>query len=102
MLGRLLFRQFSCFSKVYGTAKEAIEGLKDGALVMCGGFGICGIPMNLIGAVYEAGAKDLTIASNNCGVGGKEPGSDWGLSLLLRKHQVKRMISSYVGENLEF
>lgn len=102
MLGRLLSRQLNWFSKVCRTPKEAIEGLKDGALVMCGGFGLCGTPMNLIGAIYEAGIKDLTIASNNCGYGGKEEGSDWGPSLLLRNHQIKRMISSYVGENVEF
>ncbi len=58
--------------------------------------------MNLINAVKESGAKDLTIASNNCGVGDKDGKSDWGLAVLLRTKQIKRMISSYVGENVEF
>lgn len=65
---------------------------------MVGGFGLCGIPMNLIDAVRASGVKSLTVASNNCGIGGVD-GGDWGLSVLLRSKQIKRMISSYVGEN---
>lgn len=100
MLTRLLIRQWKYFSKICKTPQEAIEGLKDGSLVLVGGFGLCGTPMNIISAVAKAGIKNLTIASNNCGYGGKELGSDWGLSLLLRNKQIKRMISSYVGENV--
>lgn len=67
--------------------------------MLVGGFGICGVPMNLIHAVNLSGVKDLTIASNNCGVGDKDGKADWGLAVLLRNRQIKRMISSYVGEN---
>lgn len=70
--------------------------------MLVGGFGICGVPMNLIHAVKLSGVKNLTIASNNCGVGDKEGKADWGLAVLLRNRQIKRMISSYVGENYEF
>ncbi|MEM7506267.1 MAG: CoA transferase subunit A [Pseudomonadota bacterium] len=83
--------------KVYSTASEALEGLlTDGMLIAAGGFGLCGIPENLITAIRESGVKELTIASNNAGV------DDFGLGLLLETHQVKKMISSYVGENDEF
>jgi 3-oxoacid CoA-transferase subunit A len=64
-----------------------------------GGFGICGVPMNLINAIKESGVKDLTCVSNNCGFGDKEGKKDWGLAVLLKTRQIKRMISSYVGEN---
>ncbi|WP_424987748.1 CoA transferase subunit A [Microbulbifer sp. S227A] len=83
--------------KVYGSASEALEGvLHDGMLIAAGGFGLCGIPELLISAIRDAGTKDLTIASNNAGV------DDFGLGLLLQTRQVKKMISSYVGENAEF
>jgi 3-oxoacid CoA-transferase subunit A len=83
--------------KVYQTAAEALDGiLSDGMLIAAGGFGLCGIPENLIVAIRDAGVKDLTIASNNAGV------DDFGLGLLLNTRQVRKMISSYVGENDEF
>jgi 3-oxoacid CoA-transferase subunit A len=75
---------------------EAIRGLKDGATILIGGFGLCGIPENLIQAVRRKGLTNLTIASNNAGV------DDFGIGLLLEKKQVKKMISTYVGENKLF
>jgi 3-oxoacid CoA-transferase subunit A len=84
-------------SKVYNSAAEALEGLTfDGMTVMAGGFGLCGIPENLILALRESGVKDITAISNNAGV------DDFGLGLLLQTRQIKKMISSYVGENKEF
>jgi len=74
----------------------ALAGIRDGATVMVGGFGLVGIPENLILGVRETGVKDLTVISNNCGV------DDWGLGLLLENRQIKKMIASYVGENKEF
>jgi 3-oxoacid CoA-transferase subunit A len=83
--------------KVYGSAKEALDGLlQDGMLIAAGGFGLCGIPELLIDAIVDSGVKDLTIASNNCGVDG------FGLGKLLDTKQIKKMLSSYVGENAEF
>ena len=83
--------------KVYGSAQEALDGvLFDGMLVAAGGFGLCGIPELLLQAIKEAGTKDLTFASNNAGV------DDFGIGILLQTKQVKKMISSYVGENAEF
>ncbi|MEM7497366.1 MAG: CoA transferase subunit A [Pseudomonadota bacterium] len=80
--------------KVYADATAALEGaLFDGMLIAAGGFGLCGIPENLIAAIKAAGTRDLTIASNNAGI------DDFGLGLLLQDKQVKKMISSYVGEN---
>lgn len=76
--------------------EEAIAEIQDGATLMVGGFGLVGIPENLILALAEKGTKDLTVISNNCGV------DDWGLGLLLRNKQIKKMIASYVGENKEF
>lgn len=76
--------------------KEAVSGIKDGSILMVGGFGLCGIPENLILALVEKGVKNLSIISNNCGV------DDWGLGLLLKNRQIKKMIGSYVGENKEF
>lgn len=90
-----LLRRFA-FSKVVGSTKEALKDLKDGSKLLVGGFGISGIPMNLIHQVEESGVKNLTVVSNNAGIDG------WGLGVLLRTHQIKRMISSYVGENREF
>jgi len=84
-------------NKVYPDAAAALEGLlHDGMTMMAGGFGLCGIPENLIAAVHAAGTKDITIVSNNCGVDG------FGLGILLDAKQIKKMISSYVGENKEF
>ena len=83
--------------KVYGSAKEALDGvLSDGMLIASGGFGLCGIPELLLQAIKESGAKNLTFASNNAGV------DDFGIGILLQTRQVKKMISSYVGENAEF
>lgn len=76
--------------------QEAIAEMKDGAILMVGGFGLCGIPENLILAIAEKGVKNLTVISNNCGI------DDWGLGLLLQNKQIKKMIASYVGENKEF
>jgi 3-oxoacid CoA-transferase subunit A len=76
--------------------KEAVSIVNDGSTLMVGGFGLCGIPENLILALVEKGAKDLIVISNNCGV------DDWGLGLLLKNRQIKKMIGSYVGENKEF
>jgi 3-oxoacid CoA-transferase subunit A len=83
--------------KVKSTAVEALAGvLFDGMTIMAGGFGLCGIPENLIAAIREAGTKDLTVISNNCGVDG------FGLGILLENRQIKKMVSSYVGENKLF
>jgi 3-oxoacid CoA-transferase subunit A len=82
--------------KVVKNAVEAIEGIKDGMTIMFGGFGLCGIPENCINALFETDVKGLTCISNNAGI------DEWGLGLLLRKHQMKKMIASYVGENKEF
>jgi 3-oxoacid CoA-transferase subunit A len=83
--------------KVYGSATEALDGiLEDGMLIASGGFGLCGIPELLLAAIRDAGTKDLTFASNNAGV------DDFGIGILLQTKQVKKMISSYVGENAEF
>jgi len=84
-------------TKVYTSAAEALAGLvRDGMSVMAGGFGLCGIPEKLIDALRDSGAKSLTIVSNNAGI------DDFGLGLLLRTRQIRKMISSYVGENREF
>jgi len=83
--------------KIYPDAKSALDGvLFDGMTVMSGGFGLCGIPELLIGALRDAGVKGLTVISNNAGV------DDFGLGLLLNTRQIRKMISSYVGENKEF
>jgi len=83
--------------KIYGSAAEALDGvLSDGMLIAAGGFGLCGIPELLLEAIKENGAKNLTFASNNAGV------DDFGIGILLQTRQVKKMISSYVGENAEF
>lgn len=83
-------------SKVYKNADEAIHDIFDGATLMLGGFGLCGIPENSITALVKKGTKDLTCISNNAGV------DDFGIGLMLQTRQVKKMISSYVGENAEF
>ncbi|WP_127902043.1 CoA transferase subunit A [Solirhodobacter olei] len=83
--------------KVYPDAAAALQGvLSDGMTIAAGGFGLCGIPELLIAAIRDAGTKDLTVASNNAGV------DDFGLGLLLQTRQIRKMISSYVGENAEF
>lgn len=84
------------FNKVYKTADEALAGIEDGMTLMLGGFGLCGIPENSIAALVKKGTKNLTCISNNAGV------DDFGLGLLLQTKQIKKMISSYVGENAEF
>jgi 3-oxoacid CoA-transferase subunit A len=81
---------------IYTSFEEAVADIPDGATLMVGGFGLCGIPENLIRALAEKGTKDLTVISNNCGV------DDWGLGLLLRNRQIRKIIASYVGENKEF
>jgi 3-oxoacid CoA-transferase subunit A len=81
---------------IYSDFTEAVNSIQDGMTLMIGGFGLCGIPENLIKALAEKGTKDLTIISNNCGV------DDWGLGLLLKNKQIKKIIASYVGENKEF
>jgi 3-oxoacid CoA-transferase subunit A len=84
-------------NKVYADATSALAGLlKDGMTIMAGGFGLCGIPEVLISAIRDSGVKNLTVVSNNCGTDGK------GLGLLLDTRQIKKMISSYVGENKTF
>src|SRR5579875_2967729 len=86
-----------CMNKLYPSADQALAGLvRDGMLIAVGGFGLCGIPEALIMALKATGVRDLTVASNNAGVDG------WGLGVLLDSHQVRKMISSYVGENAEF
>ena len=83
-------------NKVVKNAQEAVKDIKDGSSIMLGGFGLCGIPENCINALVENNVKELTCISNNAGV------DDFGLGLLLRKHQLSKMIASYVGENKEF
>jgi 3-oxoacid CoA-transferase subunit A len=83
-------------NKVVSNADEAIRDIRDGAVVMSGGFGLCGNPENLIAALHRKGVKNLTIISNNCGT------TELGLGVLLKSRQVKKMVSSYVGENKEF
>ena len=83
-------------NKVVANADEAIRDLQDGAVIMSGGFGLCGNPENLIKAIHRKGVKNLTIISNNCGT------TDKGLGILLQTRQVRKMVSSYVGENKEF
>ena len=83
-------------NKVVKNAVEAIKGLEDNMTLMLGGFGLCGIPEKTIQALHDAGIKGLTCISNNAGV------DDFGLGVLLERHQIKKMISSYVGENAEF
>ncbi|HPR27551.1 CoA transferase subunit A [Lentimicrobium sp.] len=83
-------------NKVVSNAREAIEGIHDGMTLMVGGFGLSGIPENSISALAESGLKELTCISNNAGV------DEFGLGLLLKKGQIRKMISSYVGENEEF
>src|ERR1700694_61482 len=83
-------------NKAVGSADEAVRDVFDGATLVVGGFGLCGIPENLIAALVRKGVRNLTAVSNNCGV------DDWGLGLLLATRQIRKMVSSYVGENAEF
>lgn len=83
-------------NKTVKNAEEAIRGIKDGMTLMLGGFGLCGIPENCIAALVKSGVKGLTCISNNAGV------DDFGIGLMLQQKQVKKMVSSYVGENAEF
>jgi 3-oxoacid CoA-transferase subunit A len=84
------------FDKVVATYEEAMLGLEDNMTVIAGGFGLCGIPENLIGQIKTMGTKGLTIVSNNCGIDG------FGLGVLLEDRQIRKMVSSYVGENKMF
>ncbi len=86
----------SGFDKVVANYEEAMSGLEDGMTVIAGGFGICGIPENLIAEIKRRGTKNLTVVSNNCGIDG------YGLGILLEDRQIKKMVSSYVGENALF
>lgn len=83
-------------NKLVSSAAEAVAMIPDGATVMIGGFGLCGIPENLIAALRERGTRNLTVISNNAGI------DDFGIGVLLKTHQVRKMISTYVGENREF
>lgn len=83
-------------NKVYQSALDACRDIPDGATILAGGFGLCGIPEHCIAALRELGTKDLVVVSNNCGV------DDFGLGILLRNKQIRKMVSSYVGENKEF
>lgn len=83
-------------NKIVNSAQEALEGVRDNMTILVGGFGLCGIPENLIAALRDSGAKGLTCVSNNAGV------DDFGLGLLLQTRQIKKMLSSYVGENATF
>ena len=82
--------------KVRTSIEEALDGIRDGATIMVGGFGLVGIPEKLILGLRENGVKNLTVISNNCGV------DDWGLGMLLQNRQIRKMVASYVGENKEF
>ena len=82
--------------KVVRDADAAVEAVHDGATIMMGGFGVCGVPEHLIAALHRKGVRDLTIVSNNAGV------DDFGIGILLQSRQVKKMIATYVGENQEF
>jgi len=82
--------------KVFPSAEAACADIPEGAKILAGGFGLCGIPENLIAALVRKGVRNLTAVSNNCGV------DDWGLGLLLGRKQIRKMVSSYVGENAEF
>lgn len=87
-------RHFS--KKIFPSAQAAVADIQNGDKLLVGGFGLCGIPEKLIGAMVEKGTTDHTVVSNNCGVDG------FGLGLMLNNKQITRMISSYVGENKEF
>src|SRR4029453_16710802 len=94
--GDILLDRMPSMNKVVASAEEAVARIPDGATIMMGGFGLCGIPENLIGAMRRKGTSNLTIISNNAGV------DDFGIGILLQNKQVKKMIASYVGENKTF
>src|SRR5713101_575745 len=83
-------------NKVVANAEDAVRDIPDGAVIMSGGFGLCGNPENLISALHRRGVRDLTIISNNCGP------TELGLGILLKAKHVRKMVASYVGENKEF
>ncbi|WP_111642499.1 CoA transferase subunit A [Marinimicrobium alkaliphilum] len=84
------------FDKRVGSYREAMEGIEDGMTLLAGGFGLCGIPENLIAEIKRRGTRDLTVVSNNCGIDG------FGLGVLLEDRQIRKMVASYVGENALF
>jgi 3-oxoacid CoA-transferase subunit A len=86
----------SGMDKVVASAADAVADVSDGASLAVGGFGLCGVPIVLISALFDSGVRDLEVVSNNAGV------DDWGLGVLLREHRIARIIASYVGENKEF
>src|SRR5438552_12444550 len=94
--GVCILLECEAMNKVLGGASEAVARIPDGATIMMGGFGLCGIPETLIAALHARGTKRLTVISNNAGV------DDFGVGILLRARQVRKMIATYVGENKEF
>src|SRR6266849_5540109 len=94
--GMCILLECDAMNKVLGGASDAVARIPDGATIMMGGFGLCGIPETLIAALHARGTKSLTVISNNAGV------DDFGIGVLLRARQVRKMISTYVGENKEF
>src|SRR2546430_4010329 len=94
--GSVILLECDAMNKVLAGASEAVAGIPDGATIMMGGFGLCGIPETLIAALHARGTKNLTVISNNAGV------DDFGIGILLRARQVRKMIATYVGENKEF
>jgi len=93
----LIFKEQKHLNKIYPDAKQALSGLlKDNMVIMAGGFGLCGIPEHGIRAIHDSGARGLTVISNNCGI------DDFGLGIMLQTRQIKKMVSSYVGENKTF
>ena len=99
MLNRLLKRNWQGFAKFCKTPQEAIEGIKDGSLLITGGFGITGVPMNLFNAIKESKVKDLVCGAINLGFADKEGKMDWGIAILLRSQQIKKVITSYGGDD---
>src|SRR5579862_5663105 len=94
--GRCILLECDAMNKVVAGAAEAVALIPDGATIMMGGFGLCGIPENLIQALHARGTRNLTVISNNAGI------DDFGIGVLLRSRQVRKMVSTYVGENKEF
>ena len=92
----LIIKEVDDMNKVIGSVQEVVAQVEDGATLLVGGFGLCGIPENLIQALKDKGVKNLTVVSNNCGV------DDFGLGVLLQEKQIKKMVASYVGENKTF
>ena len=93
----IALRTVFAFSKIYSDPLKAIQGIMNGSFLLVGGFGFSGVPMNLVNAVRMSQAQDLVIASNSCGVDGSSLEEDWGLSMLLRTRQIKRIIFSHLG-----